>query len=196
MDLNTTFVIESINNPIWQELQAEQDHYEGVYHNSVVNWTMFFTYILGLPFSFSLVMVSAFERTGQAGPYRTLVNQIMSNSLIQMFLTYLATSLHSIRAITGPLPLLACQVANAMIFFFAINLVLLSVIATGIRFALAFVFKSIPVMDDDLLARIINRSVMTWSLLAVISKCYTDERIHIGTVRTKNIKINISSGIS
>ena len=56
----------------------ENDHFKGVYSNSLLNYGMFITYLIGLINCFPLGLISWFEKTGQAGPFRTLRNRLVS----------------------------------------------------------------------------------------------------------------------
>ena len=57
------------------------DIYEDLFSNSFSNWTLAIIYIVGLTGCIGLGLVSWFEKSGQAGPYRTLLNQLTSFKL-------------------------------------------------------------------------------------------------------------------
>ena len=77
----------NLNSEIWLiEIMnishvKNEDHFKGVYEMPILNWSMIGIYLLGLISCTGLRLVSWFERSGQAGPYRTLVNQLMSITL-------------------------------------------------------------------------------------------------------------------
>ena len=58
--------------------------FQELYSNSMVNVLMITIYLLGIVSCIGLRLVSWFERSGQAGPYRTLVNRLMSITLDQV----------------------------------------------------------------------------------------------------------------
>ena len=62
------------------------DSFSQVYANQLLNRFMIVLYIIGLFGCLGLSLVSWFERSGQAGPYRTLVNQLVSINLDQVIL--------------------------------------------------------------------------------------------------------------
>lgn len=62
-------------------LHQFKDNFEGAYRYPIINWMMLAAYLLGLVCCAGLLLVSWFEKTGQAGPYRTLVNQLTSTVL-------------------------------------------------------------------------------------------------------------------
>ena len=64
--------------------ELNKDHFEGVFSNTTVNLLTLITYPIGLVCCFALLMVSWFEKSGQAGPYRTLANQLISSNLDQV----------------------------------------------------------------------------------------------------------------
>lgn len=61
--------------------EPDKDIFEGVFSLWYVNWSMVLLYILGLISCALLVIVSWFEKSGQAGPFRTLANQLVSCQL-------------------------------------------------------------------------------------------------------------------
>ena len=56
----------------------EEDYFKGVYDIPILNWSMIGVWVLGLGSCLTLGIVSWFEKTGQAGPFRTLVNRLVS----------------------------------------------------------------------------------------------------------------------
>ena len=55
-----------------------EDYFKEVYMNPWINRTAIGFYFVGLVGIAGLALVAWFERSGQAGPYRTLINQIVS----------------------------------------------------------------------------------------------------------------------
>ena len=62
----------------------EFEYFEYVYSNPFLNYSMVPLYVLGVVSCFGLKLVSWFEKSGQAGPHRTLVNRLMSLTLDQV----------------------------------------------------------------------------------------------------------------
>ena len=62
----------------------EEDYYKQAYASHWMNWFVFMTYLLGLVGCGGLALVSWFERSGQAGPYRSLINRLVSHNLDQV----------------------------------------------------------------------------------------------------------------
>ena len=65
------------------------DYFQDVFSPPIINWTMILIWILGLASCVFLRIVSWFEKTGQAGPFRTLVNRLFSCIIDQVFSCYL-----------------------------------------------------------------------------------------------------------
>ena len=55
-----------------------EDFFKEVYINPWINRTAIGFYFIGLAGVVGLALVAWFERSGQAGPYRSLINQIVS----------------------------------------------------------------------------------------------------------------------
>ena len=161
----------------------KMDPFGGVYQNQNVNIFCAILYILGLLSCVGLGSVIWFERSGQAGPYRTLINQLVSHKLEQTILMYiLGFTVPVLRLFLGPLPLGVCQFSHFGIIFPGINFLLISVSITGIKFLLVVIYKSMPMMDDKILAKIIVRSITFWSFFACLAKIFVEERISTDVV--------------
>ena len=78
------FVDENINSSQLLSATKEVDFFRGIYENQIVSWSMGITYFLGLFGCIALRFVIWFERSGQAGNFRTLVNQLVSFNLEQV----------------------------------------------------------------------------------------------------------------
>ncbi len=79
---NATFAVD-YNLQMHQEYL---DDFRGIFAFKVFNWLMFAIYLLGYLCCFALALVIWFEYSGRAGPFRTLVNQLFSEILIQVSL--------------------------------------------------------------------------------------------------------------
>ena len=67
----------SINMTIGEITSTKKDYFEDVYGNSWINGSVIIFYLGGFISIFGLMFVSWFERNGLAGPYRTLINQLV-----------------------------------------------------------------------------------------------------------------------
>ena len=66
-------------------ITPSHDDFEGVYDKSLsLNWFMLALFVLGLCTCPGLLYVSWFERSGQAGPFRTILNQLVSFNMDQV----------------------------------------------------------------------------------------------------------------
>ena len=63
---------------------TQKDFFENVYSDPMVNGCMIAIYIFGFLGCAGLILVLWFERSGLAGPYRSLVNQLVSQNIIQV----------------------------------------------------------------------------------------------------------------
>ena len=62
----------------------QKDFFENVYSDSLLNGCMIAVYLFGFIGCAGLILVLWFERSGLAGPYRTLVNQLASQNIVQV----------------------------------------------------------------------------------------------------------------
>lgn len=99
-----------------------------------------------------------------------------------MILAGSCTVLQAARHMIGPLPELACKSLTGILVFTSINICLLALSVTAGRFTFAYIYKTIPVMDDDFWVKLINRVIMTWSALVTIAKQYTEDKVMITEV--------------
>ena len=65
------------------------DYFREIFSNPIINWTAILIWLLGLVSCVFLRIVSWFEKTGQAGPFRTLVNRLFSCIIDQVGSPYL-----------------------------------------------------------------------------------------------------------
>jgi hypothetical protein len=65
------------------------DYFREIFSNPIINWTAILIWLLGLVSCVFLRIVSWFEKTGQAGPFRTLVNRLFSCIIDQVGIPYL-----------------------------------------------------------------------------------------------------------
>ena len=62
-------------------VEDEVDFFEQVYSEQILKWLMISFYLLGLVAIVGLGIVTWFERSGEAGPYRTLINRLTSYNI-------------------------------------------------------------------------------------------------------------------
>ena len=86
------------------------------------------------------------------------------------------------RALFGPLPLVLCRAGTFIRVFCGSNILILSLTITGTKFLLVFIFRSIPLMDDNFLSFTINIIVNIVIFLATMSKFYIEDRPNVGEV--------------
>ena len=67
----------SINMTIGEYTSTKKDYFVDVYGNPWINGSVIILYLGGFISIFGLMFVSWFERNGFAGPYRTLINQLV-----------------------------------------------------------------------------------------------------------------------
>ena len=158
---------------------------------------MFLVYILGLLNCVSLSFISWFERSGQAGPFRTLRNRLVSFNVDQLILRYIIPGFaFNLRAIVGPLPGLVCKAVAFFNVFNGINLSLITLSITTTKFVFICYFQSIPVMDDNLISLIIysntllNSFVITSGTFLIQTQSFTlfEVKIHICFIKMSEVK--------
>lgn len=57
-----------------------EDYFAGVYSDKIAVVSMVIMYFIGLFGIMGIVFIIWIERSGQAGPYRTLINQLVSHN--------------------------------------------------------------------------------------------------------------------
>ena len=62
----------------------QKDFFENVYSDPILNKCMIAVYLFGFIGCAGLILVLWFERSGLAGPYRTLVNQLASQNIVKV----------------------------------------------------------------------------------------------------------------
>lgn len=67
-----------------EQLQTQEDPFKQLFDDQYQNLALISLYILGLVSCLGLCLVSWYEKSGQAGSYRTLVNQLVSMRLDQV----------------------------------------------------------------------------------------------------------------
>ena len=87
-----------------------------------------------------------------------------------------------VRALFGPLPSILCRTGTFIRVFCGSNILVLSLIITGTKFLLVFIFRSIPLMDDNFLSFTINIIVNIVIFLATMSKFYIEDRPNVAEV--------------
>ena len=169
-----------IFNNLTIDICQPEDFFEPVYANFWINLSMILVYLLGLVVCSGLFLVSIFERSGLAGPFRTLVNQIYVFSVDQMFLHYLlSTSIDNLRILSGPLPKWICKFAFSVKIWTGINAAIFNLAMSATKFYFVNFFKSIPVMNDNLMSTIVFLTVILIDTLMLLSKTYIEERVPI-----------------
>lgn len=83
--IETAFEFEGFVNQTQRINETDENHLVNLLTNSPLNWSMFLVYLLGLVCCGVLLFVSAFERSGLAGPYRTVLNQLVIFILDQVW---------------------------------------------------------------------------------------------------------------
>lgn len=101
-----------------------------------------------------------------------------------MTLAGFSSVLQALRLLLGPMPRSVCQVLTGVQVFTSINICLMALSVSGARFTFAYIYKTIPVMDDDFWVSLINRVIMTWSALVTLAKHYTEEKVIITEVNS------------
>ena len=86
---NISFIDESVNISQIISTIKEVDFFAGIYESQIVLWSIGITYFLGLIGCIALRFIIWFERSGQAGNFRTLVNQLVSYNLEQVRYNFL-----------------------------------------------------------------------------------------------------------
>ena len=79
-----TQINETLDPVLDHQNGTQKDFFENVYSDSMVNGCMIAVYIFGFLGCAGLILVLWFERSGLAGPYRSVVNQLVSQNIVQV----------------------------------------------------------------------------------------------------------------
>lgn len=80
------------------------------------------------------------------------------------------------RAIFGPLPGVLCKIGTFGMQFFGMNICLIAVAIGWSKLGFAYIYKTIPVMDDKFFATYIVANIHLVTLLAIGAKSVVDEK--------------------
>lgn len=92
------------------------------------------------------------------------------------------TTFHTFRGVMGPQNEVVCHIETMVAVYGCISISLHAVAITATKFIIAYVFKSIPVIDDNFMTIWISGSIVIFSLLATMGKFYTEEKTMINEV--------------
>ena len=79
MNVSLTNITDSLD-----DIQPSTDFFKDVYEDPVIKWGIILTYLMCGIGIYGLLVVVWFERSGMAGNFRTLVNQLVSFNLEQV----------------------------------------------------------------------------------------------------------------
>ena len=81
MNITNTYLYENLSIVLDEYNNNGSDYFEGAYSESLLKWVMFSMYLSGAIPVVGLGFLIWFERSGQAGPYRTLINRLVSYNI-------------------------------------------------------------------------------------------------------------------
>lgn len=167
----------SVHN--WTQFEIKDD-FENVFDNIWIQITIGILLVLGFISSAFGFFVSWFERSGEAGPFRTLINQLVTLSLDQISIMFLSGAILEIsRIIFGPLPTFLCRPFLFIFLWACLNTFTFVTLISVIKFNFICVFKSIPVMCDNFLSLFLFVAVLLFNFLTLAGKFYIEEKIMI-----------------
>lgn len=156
--------------------KRENDDFEDVFENIYVNLLIFGIYMLGILGCFGLVLVSYFERSGQAGPFRTLLNQIVTFTSEQLLIYYLVgTSIDNLRIFLGPLPTFLCNFGTFAKTFSGMNMGILTMTSTMAKFVFVIWYKN-PRLEDNFVGMFIFVISNLVAFFSTFSKWYLEAK--------------------
>ena len=77
---------------VLDEYNDSSDYFEGAYSEPILKWVMLSIYFSGVIPVIGLGFLIWFERSGQAGPYRTLINRLVSYNIEMVSTSKLITN--------------------------------------------------------------------------------------------------------
>lgn len=169
--LKLRFQLDKTENWNFQIAETDVDCFAGVFENPWIKAAMFSLYLFGILGCFGLKFIVWFERSGQAGHYRTLVNQLNSFNLDHMIIYFvMPITTDMIRMLWGPLPSWICDIGvlGKNMFLASVSQTVFSMTLT--KFTFVFVYKSIPSIEDNFFSIFIFSLVYMVSLLVSASR--------------------------
>lgn len=131
-----------------------QDFFSQAYtNNPVLNASAIISYVFGYIGVAGFILVIWYERSGKAGPHRTLVNRLVSYTLDQFLLLYLlGAGPDMMRALIGPLPPWLCKLNQLTKNHVHIACSMLAMTISGTKYVFICIYKSVPSVDDEFIA--------------------------------------------
>ena len=173
MQLNFTIIDENDET----NLVNRPDFFQGVYQDPYFKILALLTYLITYLCVFMLLFVLYFERSGQAGHYRTLLNQLTSLNNDNMILTCIfPLNFDLLRVFYGPLPESVCFFVVFMKNVLHLNICFIALLITLTKFLIICVYKSIPIMNDNFLTVFLYTSVYLISILTTCARKYLPGR--------------------
>lgn len=166
-------------------IETEKDHFEEVYSDVILNLISFGVYLIGTLSCIGLCYASWYEKSGQAGQFRTLVNQLVSHNLDSTVLGCCGYGIFNLRIIFGPMPFILCRIGNFAGIFAGMNITVISVCITVTKFYFVVIRQSIPIMNDNLIFAILAINTNVINFFAVLAKFYVEEKTMISEVLPK-----------
>ena len=159
------------------------DFFHGVFDNWPFKILCLVTYLL-IGFLMALLLfVSYFERSGQAGHYRTLMNKLTSLNIEQMGLVFACpTTIDLMRVFFGPLPQPVCVFQVFVKHVLQKNISLIALSITLAKFYIICMYKAFPVMDDNFLCVFLYTCANLISILSTLVKYYLGGRPNVNEV--------------
>ncbi len=158
--MNVFFEIYPSSDFSLERFTLSSDFFAKAFEHPLINFIAVCIYLLGCIGISGFVVVIWYERSGRAGPYRTLVNQIVTFNLEQLVIWFtMATGLDMLRILTGPMPQQLCTfvifVKNVVNF----NVTFISLVLTATNYIFIGIYKSVPCIDDNFLSAFIHMLV-------------------------------------
>ena len=156
------------------------DDFKHVFESIWIKISVSIFTILGCLSCTGLGSISWFERSGEAGPFRTLINQLVTLALDQISVIFLSGAiLEILRFSFGPLPTFACRFFLFTYLWACLNSLTFITLISVVKFTFLCVYKSIPLMIDNFLSLYIFVVVIFINFLSLFGKFYIEEKILI-----------------
>lgn len=112
-----------------------QDFFDEVYKEPWIKAIVIVSYLCSLFGLSGLALLVSFERSGLAGQYRTLVDQLTSLNIgFLLMMALIPNTINNFRALYGPLPMLACQISYFWSTWMCMGLAMTSAVTTATKF--------------------------------------------------------------
>ncbi len=173
------------------DFSSSEDFFAKTFEDPFINLVSACIYLLGCIGVSAMVFVIWYERTGRAGHYRTLVNQIVTFNLEQLIIYYIvATGFDLLRILIGPWPKWLCVFVTFVKNFVNFNVIFICLVLSATNYTFIGIYKSMPCIDDNFISAYLHISLNMLSFIYAAIIIYMPGKPRLNQVTLKRNKVN------